>query len=199
MRPDRAPALPDEARAVLSFWFDGGEGAGQVRKAWFKKDEHFDREVASRFGATLSAARSGRLEAWRATPLGRLALIVVLDQFSRNIHRGSPLAFESDAQALALARELVASGQDRSLDTLQRWFAYLPYEHSESLADQDESVRLFTALAAEDERLADALDYAHRHREVIARYGRFPHRNAVLGRQNTADEAAYLATPGAGF
>jgi uncharacterized protein (DUF924 family) len=199
MRSENAPTLPEEAQAVLSFWFDGGEGAGQVRKAWFRKDERFDREIASRFEPTLAAARTGQLDAWRATPLGRLALIVVLDQFSRNIHRSSPLAFEGDAQALALARELVSSGGDRLLDTLQRWFAYLPFEHSESLADQDESVRLFTTLAAEDERLSDALDYAHRHREVIVRYGRFPHRNAVLGRENTAQEAAYLASPGAGF
>jgi uncharacterized protein (DUF924 family) len=199
MKPDRTPTLPDEAQAVLSFWFEGDGEAGQVRKAWFRKDERFDREIALRFEPTLAAARTGQLDAWRATPLGCLALIVVLDQFSRNIHRGSPLAFEGDAQALALARELVSSGRDRLLDTLQRWFAYLPFEHSESLADQDESVRLFTTLAAEDERLADALDYAHRHREVIARYGRFPHRNAVLGRENTAQEAAYLASPGAGF
>ena len=199
MRSENAPTLPEEAQAVLSFWFEGDGEAGQVRKAWFRKDERFDREITSRFEPTLAAARAGQLVAWRDTPLGCLALIVVLDQFSRNIHRSSPSAFEGDAQALALARELVSSGRDRSLDTLQRWFAYLPFEHSESLADQDESVRLFTTLAAEDERLADALDYAHRHREVIARYGRFPHRNAVLGRESTAQEAAYLASPGAGF
>ncbi len=199
MKPDWAPALPDEAQAVLSFWFEGGEGAGQVHQAWFRKDERFDLEIASRFETTLAAAREGRLDGWQATPLGSLALIVVLDQFSRNIHRGSPLAFAGDAQALALARELVTSGRDRALDTLQRWFAYLPFEHSESLADQDESVRLFSGLAAEDGRLAGALDYAHRHRKVIARHGRFPHRNAVLGRPNTPDELIYLATPGAGF
>jgi len=199
MTPNPASALPDGARAVLSFWFEGDGRSGQVREAWFRKDARFDREIAERFGPTLEAARQGLLTPWTTTAKGTLALIVVLDQFSRNIHRGSPLAFAGDAQALALARQLVADDHDRSLDTLERWFAYLPFEHAESLAEQDESVRLFTALAAEDERLAGALDYAHRHREVIQRYGRFPHRNDVLGRQSTADEAAYLATPGAGF
>ncbi|EGJ09435.1 hypothetical protein RBXJA2T_03868 [Rubrivivax benzoatilyticus JA2 = ATCC BAA-35] len=128
-----------------------------------------------------------------------LAEILLLDQFTRNIFRGQPRAFAGDARALALAQALVASGADRALTTIERWFAYLPFEHAESLPLQDESVRLFTALAAEDERLADALDYAQRHRDVIRRFGRFPHRNAVLGRPSTADERDYLAQPGAGF
>ncbi len=128
-----------------------------------------------------------------------LAEILLLDQFTRNIFRGQPRAFAGDARALALAQALVASGADQALTTIERWFAYLPFEHAESLPLQDESVRLFTALAAEDERLADALDYAQRHRDVIRRFGRFPHRNAVLGRPSTADERDYLAQPGAGF
>ena len=128
-----------------------------------------------------------------------LAEILLLDQFTRNIFRGQPRAFAGDARALALAQALVASGADRALTTIERWFAYLPFEHAESLPLQDKSVRLFTALAAEDERLADALDYAQRHRDVIRRFGRFPHRNAVLGRPSTADERDYLAQPGAGF
>ena len=133
--------------------------------------------------------------AWAAEPL---AEILLLDQFTRNIFRGTPRAFAGDARALALARGLVARGDDARLDPVQRPFAYLPFEHAEDMACQDEAVRLFTALAA-DPRFADMLDYAHRHRDVIRRFGRFPHRNPILGRASSADELAYLATPGAGF
>lgn len=194
-------ATPPPARAVLDFWFDGDDGTsrGQPRAEWFRKDPGFDRLIASRFGPWLEQALAGGLQDWTATPDGTLALILVLDQFSRNVHRGSPHAFAGDARALALARGLVSTGEDRRLSSLQRWFAYLPFEHAEDTAAQDESVRLFTALAAEDARLADALDYAHRHRELILRFGRFPHRNAVLGRTSTPEEEAYLAQPGAGF
>ncbi|MFN3296080.1 DUF924 family protein [Caldimonas sp.] len=194
-------ATPPPARVVLDFWFDGDDGTsrGQPRAQWFRKDPGFDRLIASRFGPWLEQALAGGLQDWTATPDGTLALILVLDQFSRNVHRGSPRAFAGDARALALAQGLVSTGEDRRLSSLQRWFAYLPFEHAEDIAEQDESVRLFTALAAEDARLADALDYAHRHRDLILRFGRFPHRNAVLGRTSTAEEEAYLAQPGAGF
>lgn len=168
-----------------------------MRPDWFRKSDAFDRLVAERFGDEIEAALAGTLPpAWAAEPL---AEILLLDQFTRNVYRGQPRAFAGDARALALAQGLVASGTDRALTTMERWFAYLPYEHAESLAMQDESVRLFSALAAEDQRLADALDYAHRHRDVILRFGRFPHRNAVLGRASTAAEQEYLAQPGAGF
>lgn len=196
-----SPALPLPAQAVLDFWFDGDDGRsrGQLRPEWFRKDPRFDHRIASRFGLWLEQALAGGLQDWAVTPTGTLALILVLDQFSRNVHRGSPRAFAGDARALALARALVSAGEDRHLSSLQRWFVYLPFEHAEDTAAQDESVRLFTALATEDARLVDALDYAHRHREVILRFGRFPHRNAVLGRASTPEEAAYLAQPGAGF
>lgn len=196
-----SPALPPPAQAVLDFWFDGDDGRsrGQPRAEWFRKDRGFDHLIASRFGPWLEQALAGGLQDWAVTPTGTLALILVLDQFSRNVHRGSPRAFAGDARALALARGLVSAGEDRHLSSLQRWFVYLPFEHAEDTAAQDESVRLFTALAAEDARLADALDYAHRHREVILRFERFPHRNAVLGRASTSEEAAYLARPDAGF
>lgn len=168
-----------------------------MRADWFRKSEAFDQRVAERFGADIEAALAGTLPLeWAAEPL---AEILLLDQFTRNVLRGQPRAFAGDARALALAQALVASGADRALTTIERWFAYLPFEHAESLAMQDESVRLFSLLAAEDERLADALDYAHRHRDVIRRFGRFPHRNAVLGRASTAAELEYLAQPGAGF
>lgn len=168
-----------------------------MRADWFRKSDAFDRLVAEQFGADIEAALAGTLPAeWAAQPL---AEILLLDQFTRNVFRGQPRAFAGDGRALALAQALVASGADRRLTTIERWFAYLPFEHAESLALQDESVRLFSALAAEDGRLADALDYAERHRDVIRRFGRFPHRNAVLGRTSTAAEQEYLAQPGAGF
>jgi len=128
-----------------------------------------------------------------------LAEILLLDQFTRNVFRGTPRAFAGDARALVLAQQLVAGGAHLALHTVQRSFAYLPFEHAEDAALQAESVRLFTALAAADAGRADALDYAVRHQAVIQRFGRFPHRNAILGRSSSAEELAYLAQPGAGF
>lgn len=161
------------------------------------KDAAFDARVRERFGAAVEAALAGTLPpAWGAAPL---AEILLLDQFTRNIFRATPRAFAGDARALALARGIVARGDDLQLDPVQRPFAYLPFEHAEDAACQDEAVRLFSALAAADARFADMLDYAHRHRDVILRFGRFPHRNAILGRTSSADELAYLATPGSGF
>ena len=153
--------------------------------------------MRERFGAAVDAALEDRLGVdWSRNPL---ALLLLLDQFTRNLFRGSARAFAGDARALSIAKALVATGADRRFDTIERAFVYLPFEHAESLPMQDESVRLFTALAAEDPRQADGLDYAHRHRDVIRRFGRFPHRNAALGRASTAEELAYLAQPGAGF
>ncbi len=179
---------------VLEFWF-AGDGT-RYRAAWFKQDPAFDAECA-RFADALHAARDGAFDHWAATPRGMLALIVLLDQFSRNLHRGSPDSFAADAQARALARDAVARGFDRVLHPVERSFVYLPFEHSEDLADQHESVRLFEAL-----RLAlgdSTVEYAYRHRDLIRRFGRFPHRNAALGRESTAEEVRYLAEPGAGF
>ena len=193
-----------DASAVLDFWFgaavDDGIGArAPPRPEWFRKDTAFDAVVAKRFGATLEAALAGRLAAWAGTPAGALALIVVLDQFTRNAFRDTPRAFAGDAQALALARALVAEGHDRGMSPLQRWFAYMPFEHAEDIGLQHESLRLFGSLAAEHPHTQQALDYAVKHRDVVARFGRYPHRNAVLGRESTATELAFLSQPGASF
>jgi uncharacterized protein (DUF924 family) len=185
---------------VLDFWF--GDASG-IDPRWFRRSDAFDREIAARFGAAVQAALAGGLERWAETTDGALALILLLDQFTRNMHRGTPLAFAGDAQALALSRRLVATGEHLQLSPLRRWFAYMPLEHAEDLALQAQCVRLFEALAAEPgphrEALAGALDYARRHHDVIARFGRFPHRNATLGRVSSVAEAAFLRQPGSSF
>jgi len=191
-----APAPAD----VLDFWF--GDGSG-IDPRWFKGSDAFDREIAARFGAALQAALAGGLDRWADTTDGALALLLLLDQFTRNIHRGTPLAFAGDAQALALSRRLVATGEHLQLPPLRRWFAYMPLEHAEDLSLQAQCVQLFEALAAETgphrQALAGALDYARRHHDVISRFGRFPHRNAILGRASSAEEAAFLRQPGSSF
>lgn len=203
--PAVVPAsTPPAAEAVLRFWF--GDAADDApREAWFKKDADFDAEIEQRFAAEIEAALRGRLDHWQTTPQGALALILLLDQFTRNSLRDSPRAFAGDAQALAVARRLIADDQDRQLPPLRRWFAYMPFEHAEDLAAQDEAVRLFTALHDEcaggphAAAVDSALDYAERHQAVIRRFGRFPHRNALLGRESTAEEQAFLRQPGSRF
>ncbi|GAB3402367.1 DUF924 domain-containing protein [Massilia agilis] len=190
------------AQNVLDFWFGapGSADYGKQRAAWFRKDARFDAEIRERFGDTIAHAVSGGLRDWDAEgPQELLARLIVLDQFTRNARRGTPGAFEGDALALAAARKLVDSGAHRELLPVLRQFAYLPFEHAEDARAQEQAVELFTALANEHEGFADALDYAHRHRGVIARFGRFPHRNLILGRANTPEEAEYLMQPGAGF
>lgn len=184
------------AAAVLDFWF--GPPPLQSRPAWFRKDPAFDESIRARFGALVDRALDTGL-GWGPAPAERLAEIVVLDQFPRNLFRGQARAFAGDARARALALALVDDGGHLALHPLQRWFAYLPLEHAEDLALQDRCVDLIGALAAADPAHADALDYAERHRDVIRRFGRFPHRNAALGRASTAEELAYLAQPGSGF
>ncbi len=187
-------------REVLEFWFS--EGPDSFRKAWFVKDDAFDDAIRRRFGALLEPAREGALDGWAATAEGALALLLVLDQFPRNLHRGTPLAFASDAKARAVARQAVVERrQDLFLTPTQRVFLYLPFEHSEAMADQDLSVALFEGLrdAPQHRMPGGAIDYAWKHRAVIRRFGRFPHRNATLGRDSTPAELAYLAQPGAGF
>lgn len=182
---------PDD---VLDFWFAGD--CTQYRSAWFEQEAAFDAECAC-FADALRAAKAGAFDHWAETARGMLALIVLLDQFSRNLHRGSPDSFAADAQARALARDAVARGFDRLLHPVERSFVYLPFEHSEDLADQDEFVRLFEAM-----RLAlgdSTVEYAYRHRDLIRRFGRFPHRNAVLGRPSTAEELRYLEDQDDGF
>jgi len=199
MSDDEAAAIgPQE---VLEFWFGapGSAESGSARKIWFVKDEAFDRQIVERFGPTIERGLRGELDAWAATPEGALARILVLDQFTRNAFRGDRRAFAGDAQALAAASALVGSRQDECLEPVQRAFAYLPFEHAEGLAIQDEAVRLFERLVAQAPELKTMLDYAHKHRVVIERFGRFPHRNAALGRHSTAEELAFIATPGTGF
>ena len=188
-------------QAVLDFWFlpEDHPGNGAYRVAWFRKDDAFDAAIRAGFGADVEAALSGA--ACQGTARALLARIVLLDQFTRNIFRNTARAFAGDAQALALARMLVAAGRDKNLSAWQRWFAYLPFEHSESLLDQERSVALFAGLCREvqNDAFNTAYDYAVRHREVIARFGRFPHRNAILGRESTAAEIAFLDQPGSSF
>jgi uncharacterized protein (DUF924 family) len=188
--------LPADACAVLDNWF----GEEDIRRdEWFRKDADFDASIRARFGAVLRAALAGGLTEWDVVPKGRLARIVVLDQFTRNAYRDTPRAFAGDALALAAAQALVASGGDRALTPLQRWFVYLPFEHAEDRALQAESMRLFGALAAEHPALADTLEWAHKHQVIVDRFGRFPHRNAILGRVSTAEEEAFLREPGSRF
>ena len=177
------------ADEVLHFWFHELTPARH-----FAQDKALDALIGTRFGATWQAAQHCELWAWRATPLGRLAEIVVLDQFSRNIHRGTPRAFAQDAQALALAQELVAGGYDAALPPTHKAFAYMPYMHSESTAIHAQAMVLFAQPGLENN-----LRFEVAHRDIIARFGRYPHRNAVLGRASTADELAFLAQPGSSF
>ncbi len=186
------------AAEVLTFWF-GDPPATQPRGEWFRKDAAFDAQIHARFGTAIEAALTGGLQDWDATPGGTLARIVLLDQFTRNSFRNTPRAFAGDAFALAAAQALVARGGDQQLPPLQRWFAYLPFEHSESGDVQRESIRLFIALAAADPAMADAQLYAQKHADIIRRFGRYPHRNAVLGRVSTTEEEAFLREPGSSF
>ena len=173
----------------LHFWF-----TELTPKQHFAKDPALDETIRARFGATLEAATKCELFAWRATPEGRLAEILVLDQFSRNVYRDTARAFAQDALALALAQELVASGQDRSLPLTQRSFAYMPYMHSESALIHAQAALLFAQPGMED-----TLRFELRHQEIIERFGRYPHRNVLLGRASTPEELAFLSEPGSAF
>ena len=187
-----------QAQAVLDFWFlpPDNPGYGQSRAEWFRKDEAFDARIAERFGALIDDALAGGLRAWEATPHGALARLIVLDQLTRNVHRGTPRAFAGDAQALALAQSLTEQGLDQQLPPMLRAFAYLPFEHAEDLAMQARAVELFQLLSQAQPGFESMLDYAERHQEVIARFGRFPHRNAILGRTSTPQELEFLRQPG---
>jgi uncharacterized protein (DUF924 family) len=181
--------LPMPPHPILDFWF-----TELIPKQHFVKDAALDEAIRTRFGPTLEAAARCELFAWRATPEGRLAEVLVLDQFSRNVYRDTPRAFAQDALALALAQELVASGQDRSLTVAQRSFAYMPYMHSESALIHEQAVALFSQPGLEDN-----LRFEHAHKAIIDRFGRYPHRNVILGRSSTADELAFLSGPGSSF
>jgi len=193
--------LPDAAQRVLDFWFGapGSPEHGTQRELWFRKDDRVDADIAQRFGTLIESALAGELDDWATIPPSALARIVLLDQFTRNVFRATPRAFAGDAAALAAARSMVAARQDQVLLPVQRAFVYMPFEHAEALEAQDEALRLFDELARVAPELAGFRDYAQRHRDIIARFGRFPHRNAVLGRESTAEEIAFLREPGSGF
>jgi uncharacterized protein (DUF924 family) len=169
---------------ILQFWFvENGPDE------WFKKDDAFDALIRERFLATYEAVIADRCTDWRANPEGRLAEIIVLDQFSRNMFRGTPLAFGADDKALALAQEAVAKGADKQVDPERRVFFYMPFMHSESLDVHKEALPLFEELGNES-----TLSYEHAHREILERFGRYPHRNEVLGRESTPEEVEFLKT-----
>jgi uncharacterized protein (DUF924 family) len=190
------------AQDVLDFWFlpIGAKGHNTQRPEWFRKDDAFDAQIRSRFGDAVAAALSGGLRQWDDEGAqGVLARIIVLDQMTRNIHRGTPQAFAGDTLALEAALALDNSGASQTLPPVQRIFAYLPLEHAENLAMQLRSVDLFDMLRASATGFESTFDYAKRHLDVIRRFGRFPHRNAILGRASTAEEVAFLKQPGSGF
>jgi uncharacterized protein (DUF924 family) len=190
-----------EAQAVLDFWFaaEGEPEHGAVRDLWFRKSDEMDRAINERFGTLIEQALRGELETWAAEPHSALAQIVLLDQFTRNSFRETPRAFAGDKRALAAAMAMVGSRQDEALLPVQRVFVYLPFEHTEGMVMQEEALRLFTRLATEAPALQNMLDYAQRHHDVVQRFGRFPHRNVILGRHSTTDEIEFLKQPGSRF
>lgn len=174
---------------ILTFWFE------ELKPAqWWKKDTAFDAMIAERFGDLHGQAVRCELHSWRRTAEGRLAEVIVLDQFSRNMFRDTTQAFSADPMALALAQEAVAAGADATLTPIQRNFLYMPYMHSESLIIHDLALDLYTRNG-----LQENLRFEVKHREIIARFGRYPHRNDILGRQSTREELAFLRQPGSSF
>ena len=174
---------------VLKFWFDELEP-----NDWFEKNPATDALIRSRFGALHDRTRQCELYSWRTTPQGRLAEIIILDQFSRNMFRGDPRSFATDPLALALAQEAVACGADQALPLHQRTFVYMPYMHSESLAIHQIAMTLFSQPGLESK-----LEHEIRHKDIVERFGRYPHRNAILGRDSTHEELEFLKQPGSSF
>ncbi len=199
---------PDD---VLSYWFAelaepsaSPQAVPSTTSRWFKGGPAVDEEIRQRFGDAREPARRGELDGWTATPRGTLALLLLLDQFPRNVYRDDPRSFASDAHGLAIARAAVARGDDLQVLPVQRTFFYLPFEHSEDLADQRiavEKIRANHAGAQGEVKalLEQTVDYAVRHQEVIARFGRFPHRNKIVGRPSTPEEEEFLKQPGSSF
>jgi uncharacterized protein (DUF924 family) len=190
----------DDIAAIHDFWLGPEDGRSFARQfeLWFGKSEETDAEIRTRFGDLAAQAAAGALDRWAESDAGLVALLILLDQFPRNLHRGTAEAFAADDRALALAKETVRRQRDLDLPLLERVFVYLPYEHSEDLEDQERSVALFTAL---EEEVPDAelVKWAQAHYDIIRRFGRFPHRNAALGRETTPEEAAFLEEPGSSF
>ena len=193
---------------LLDFWFgdnpDDAAVAESRAELWWGHRQDTDELLQLKFGAAASAAAAGVLDHWTGSPRGRLALILLLDQLPRAVHRATPAAFAQDAKARAVAERGLKSGADRLLRPIERLFFYLPFEHSEDLADQNRSVELYRELVksvptAQRETFAGFVDYAVRHRDMITRFGRFPHRNQILGRESTPEERAFLEQPGSSF
>lgn len=194
-------SLDARPREVLDCWFGepGSSEYGTDRRCWFKRDEAFDAMLRERFGPLIEAALAHELDAWLATPLGSLALVIVLDQFTRNCYRRSARMYDGDAQAVSVARRIIEAGSDVLMPTVyHRVFAYFPFEHDETMEGQRERVRLNGALEAHGLDASYARS-AERHAKVIERFGRFPHRNAILGRQSTDEEIAFLRERGSRF
>lgn len=177
------------ATQIIDFWF-----AEIEPKSWWQKGEAFDRMIQERFQQTLETAKRGELFEWRSTAKGRLAEVMVLDQFSRNIYRDTPAAFAADSLALILAQEAVALGVDKSLSTIEAAFLYMPYMHSESLIIHEQALTLFSRKGLEDQ-----YNFELKHKVIIERFGRYPHRNQILGRLSTPDEIEFLTQPGSSF
>jgi uncharacterized protein (DUF924 family) len=190
------PTAQSRVDDILAFWFGRPDesGHGQDRKIWWKKNPAFDAKVERRFHVDYTEAAAGRRDDWLEAPRSCLALILLLDQFPRNMFRGEARTYATDHRALAAAKHAIERGFDRSLPPVERKFFYLPFEHSEDLADQRRSIELFRALGDDF-----SLDYVIRHLEIIERFGRFPHRNAILGRETTPEEAEFLTQPGSSF
>ncbi len=186
-------ASPQE---ILAFWF--GPQPHAERDVWFRKDPDFDATIHERFGAAVEAALAGAFGEWSGAPHGAVARVILLDQFTRNIFRNTPRAFAGDARALTTTEDAVARGFDGGLDHFERWFLYMPYVHSEDPVAQDRSLALFGALAEESGNRIP-LEWAAKHAAVVHRFGRYPHRNAILGRTSTPEELAFLQEPGARF
>jgi uncharacterized protein (DUF924 family) len=185
-----------KADEVLDFWFgrEGEPGYGEFREEWFRKDPEFDREVRERFEGLHEQAAAGALDGWKEDAGSCLALVILLDQFSRNMFRGDPRSYATDRKAQETAEYAVEHALDRELPEFQRMFLYMPFMHSEDLEHQRRSVELFRQLGE-----GDADSYAVRHMEIVERFGRFPHRNEVLGRPTTPEEAEFLKEPGSSF
>jgi len=183
---------------VLTFWFgkEGDPHYGTFRSQWFSRDAAFDEEIRGRFLDGYEAAAAGRCDDWAQTADGALALVIVLDQFPRNLFRGSPRSFATDAQALGVSSHAISRGLDRALPPLRRSFLYTPNMHSENLEDQRRSVELFESLGPQ---MAQGASFARKHLEIVERFGRFPHRNAILGRESSPEEASFLTQPGSSF
>jgi uncharacterized protein (DUF924 family) len=194
------PDLSDRADMLLGFWFapEGPSEHDQLRGVWFHATPEFDAALAEHFRADYDRAAAGVYEPWRDTPQTCLALILLLDQLPRNLFRNSPRAYATDAAALGTASEAVARGYDRAVAPVRRCFFYLPFQHSESLVDQETGMRLYAALPEHPDKAAFA-EAARRHHEIIARFGRFPHRNDILGRPSTPEEQDFVQQPGSAF